>query len=280
MHQFAGLAPRQQMAVIIHDGGLVHDQGFAPVIAETLELPVRLRHRGGRIHFGLAAGQHKIGAHVRDRALQQRTAHRRHGVDAGLQAGQVVFPAARMIEDGLIHQRQADKDRQLVAHDGFHARHRIEAAHQCHASADRQIAQQQHMTRAVEQRKLPGNAVVAIQMHLDGVAHHRHHHREMTMHRALRPRRRAAGIDDHRQIAVVEVDLGLDLRLAFQQIVEILKARRGGRAGQIDRDQIDAALLQRRAPIGLAHADCRRSARSALPHDRGCNPYPRGRAWC
>ena len=107
------------------------------------------------------------------------------------------------------------------------------------------------MTRAVKQRKLPGNAVVAIQMHLDGVAHHRHHHRKMTMHRALRARRRAAGIDDHGQIAVVEIDIGLDLGLALQQIVEVLKARRCGRAGQIDRHQIDAPLLQRHAPIGL-----------------------------
>ena len=47
------------------------------------------------------------------------------------------------------------------------------------------------------------------------------------------------------------VDLGLDLGLAFYQIVEILQALRGGRAGEIDRDQIDAALLQRGAAIRL-----------------------------
>ncbi len=71
------------------------------------------------------------------------------------------------------------------------------------------------------------------------------------MHRALRPRRGARGVDDHRQIAVVDLDLGLDVGLALYQIVEILQARRGGRAGEVDRDQLDAALLQRGAAVGL-----------------------------
>ena len=47
------------------------------------------------------------------------------------------------------------------------------------------------------------------------------------------------------------LDLGLDLGLALDQIVEIFQVPCGGLAGEIDRDQIDAALLQRRAPIGL-----------------------------
>ena len=198
MHQLAGLSARQQMALIIHDRGLVHDQRFAPVIAETLQLPVGLRHRGGRIHFGLAAAENEIRAQVGDGALQQRAAHRRHGVDAGSQTREVVFPAARVIKDRLIHQRQADENGQLVAHDGFHADYRIEASHQRHSPADRQIAQEQHVAGAVEQRELPGDAVVAAKLHLDGVAHHRHHHGEMAMHRGLRPRRGARGIDDHR----------------------------------------------------------------------------------
>ncbi len=107
------------------------------------------------------------------------------------------------------------------------------------------------MTRAVEQRKLTGDAVIAVEVHLDGVAHDSHDNGEMTMHRALRPRGGAAGVDDHRQIAVVEVDLGLDVGLALQQTVEILKTLCGGRSGQIDRDQIDAAPLKRRAPVCL-----------------------------
>ncbi len=107
------------------------------------------------------------------------------------------------------------------------------------------------MTRAVEQRKLPGDAVIAIEMHLDGVAHDRHDHGEMTMHRAFRARRRARRIDDHRQIAVVEVDVRLDLGLALQQRVKLFQSRGSGRAGQIDRDQIDTKLVQRRAPVWL-----------------------------
>ena len=91
-----------------------------------------------------------------------------------------------MIEDRLIHQRQADKDRKLVAHDGFHADHRIEAAHQRHSSADGKVTQQQHMAGAVEQRKLPGNSIIAPEMHFDRVAHHGHDDREVAMHRALR----------------------------------------------------------------------------------------------
>ena len=44
------------------------------------------------------------------------------------------------------------------------------------------------------------------------------------MHRALRPRRGARGVDDHREIAVVDLDLGFDIGLALEQIVEILQA--------------------------------------------------------
>ena len=71
------------------------------------------------------------------------------------------------------------------------------------------------------------------------------------MHRAFRPRRGARRINDHRQIAVVEVDLGLELGLTLQQIVEVLQALCSGGAGEIDGNQLDAALLQRRAAIGL-----------------------------
>ncbi len=71
------------------------------------------------------------------------------------------------------------------------------------------------------------------------------------MHRALRARRGARRIDDHREISVVEIDLGLDVGLAFCQIVEIFEALGRGRASKIDRDEIDAELLQRRAPVGL-----------------------------
>ena len=163
MHQLAGLAARQQMAVIVHDRGFVDDQRFAPVIAEAVELHLRPRHRGRRIHLGLAAGQHEVRTQLLDGPFQQRPAHRRHGVDAGAQARQIEFPTARMIEDRLIHQRQPDKDREPVAHDRLHAGDRIEAAHQRHAAADRQIAQQQHMAGAMKQRKLPGDAVVARQ---------------------------------------------------------------------------------------------------------------------
>ena len=35
MHQLARLAARQEVAVVIHDRGLIHDQRLAPVIAET-----------------------------------------------------------------------------------------------------------------------------------------------------------------------------------------------------------------------------------------------------
>ena len=107
------------------------------------------------------------------------------------------------------------------------------------------------MAGAMEQRKLPGDAVIAVEMHLDAVAHDRHDHGEMAMHRALRPRGGAGGVDDHREIAVVDLDLGLDLGLALDQFVEILQALRGGLAGKIDRDQVDAALLQRGAAIRL-----------------------------
>ena len=167
------------------------------------------------------------------------------------QAGEVIFAAARVIEDRLVHQGQPDEHGELVAHDGFHAHHGVEATHQRHAAADRKITEQQHMAGAVEQRKLPGDAVIAVEMHLDAIAHDRHDHREMAMHRALRARRGAGGIDDHRQIAVVDVDLGLDLGLALHQVVEILQALRGGGAGKIHRDQSDAALLQRGAAIRL-----------------------------
>ena len=37
----------------------------------------------------------------------------------------------------------------------------------------------------------------------------------------------------------------------LQKVVEILQPRRGGVAGEIDRDQLHAALFQRRAPVGL-----------------------------
>ena len=137
---------------------------------------------------------------------------------------QVVFPAARVIEDRLVHQRQPDEHRQLVAHDRLHADHRIKAAHQRHPATDREVAEQQHMAGAVEQRKLPGDAVVAAEVHLDAVAHDRHHHGEVAMHRALRPRGGAGRVDDHRQVAVVDLDLGLDLGLALYQLVEILEA--------------------------------------------------------
>ena len=156
-----------------------------------------------------------------------------------------------MIEDRLVHQRQADEHGQPVAHDRFHADHGIEAAHQRHPAADRKIAQQQHVAGAVEQRKLPGDAVVPAELHFDGVAHHGHDHGEMTMHRALGPRRRARSVDDHREIAVVELDLRLDLGLALDEIVEILQSRRRDLAGEIDRDHLHAALFQCGAAIGL-----------------------------
>ena len=38
MHEFAGLAARQQIAVVVHDRGLVDNQQLAPVIAEAVEL--------------------------------------------------------------------------------------------------------------------------------------------------------------------------------------------------------------------------------------------------
>ena len=164
---------------------------------------------------------------------------------------EIELPAARMIEDRLVHQRQADEHGQPVAHDGFHADHGIEAAHQRHAAADRQIAQQQHVAGAVEQRKLPGDAVVPAELHFDGVAHHGHDDGEMTMHRPLRPRRRARRVDDHREIAVVDLDIRLDLGLALDEIVEILQSRRGDLAGEIDRDHLHAALFQRGATVGL-----------------------------
>ena len=113
------------------------------------------------------------------------------------------------------------------------------------------IAQQQNVPRAVEQRKLPGDAVVTIQLQLDGVAHHRHHHGQMAVHRTLRARGGAAGVDDHRQIAVVEVDVGLDLGLAFEQVVEVSQTGGCGLAGQVDGNQVDAALLERGAAIRL-----------------------------
>jgi hypothetical protein len=68
------------------------------------------------------------------------------------------------------------------------------------------------------------------------------------MHRPLRARGRARGIDDHREIAIANLDLGLDVGLAMQQAVELRKTRRLGGAAEIDRDQIDAARL-RRSPI-------------------------------
>lgn len=156
-----------------------------------------------------------------------------------------------MVEDRLVHQRQPDENGELVADDGFHADHGIEAAHQRHAAADRQIAQQQHVAGAVEQRKLPGDPVVAAELHLDAVAHDRHDHREVAMHRALGPRRRAGRVDDHREVAVVDLDLGLDVGLAFDQVGEIGEPRGGDLAGEIDRDHLHAALFQRGATVGL-----------------------------
>ena len=53
------------------------------------------------------------------------------------------------------------------------------------------------------------------------------------------------------RIAVVDLDLGLDLGSALYQIVEMFQARGSRRAGEIDRDQIDTAFCKRRAPVGL-----------------------------
>lgn len=250
-HQLADLAGRQQIAGIVHDRGLVDEQRLAPVVAEAVELDLGPRHRRRGIHLGLTAGQREVRTQLLDRALEQRPTHRRHGVEAGAQMREVELLAPRMIEDGLVHQRQTDEHGQPIAHDRLHAGDRVEAAHQRHAAADREIAEQQHVAGTVEQRELPGDAVVARELHLDAVAHHGHDHGEVTMHRALRPRRRARRVDDHREIAVVDLDLGLDVRMPLDEVVEAGKPRGPRRPGEIDGDQLDAALFQRRPPLRL-----------------------------
>ena len=107
------------------------------------------------------------------------------------------------------------------------------------------------MPGAVENRKLTRDSVIARQLHLDAIAHHGHDDGEMAVHRAFRPRRGARSIDDHREIAVVDLDFRLDLGLALEQVVEAFETGGRGGAGEIDRDEVDAARLQRRAPVGL-----------------------------
>ena len=156
-----------------------------------------------------------------------------------------------MIEDRLVHHRQPDKHREAVARDRLHGDDGIEPTHQRHLAADREIAEQQDMAGAVEQRKLSGDAVVAGEAHFHRIAHHRHDHREVTMHRALGTRSGAAGVDDHGEIALVELDLGLDVGVPGDELREAAEPLRRRRSRQVDGDQIEAATRQRRPPVRL-----------------------------
>ncbi len=156
-----------------------------------------------------------------------------------------------MVEHRLIHQRQAEEHRQALALDRLQRLERIEPAHQRHLAADREIGQHHDMAGAMEDRHLAADRVLARQARFEGVAQRRHHHGEMAVHRALGARRRAASVDDHRQVAIVDGDVGLGLGLALKKRVEVRQA--GGRrlSREVDGDEVEAAPGERRAAFGL-----------------------------